>query len=105
MSHELVPVIDPERPTTVMYQGWVVSVATRDAYHLWRKSEFKRAIMDAHPDRGGSGRKVQFLIAKYRQWRRGERIRYGKLGLNPPGTRRSGEPVQIARPWRKAVAT
>ena len=88
---ELVRVIDPSRPTSIKRDGWSVSVATMDSYHLYQRSEFKRQIRESHPDHGGHATHFIAVLRRYRKWLREERVRYGKLGLRPPKNSRRGD--------------
>jgi len=78
---------DPTRPLELQHDGWRVSVATMDGYHLRTRASWRRQLAMSHPDhtaKEGSARKFCDTMEKYRRWLNEERVRYGKLGLTPP---------------------
>lgn len=79
------------RPTFLEHDGWRVSVATMDDYHLREWKQWKQRLKMAHPDfPGGLKSRFQVVAERYRRWKNEERVRYGKLGLRPPTDRMGG---------------
>lgn len=78
---------DPDRPLFVEKDGWRVSVATMDGYHLRERAHWIRRLALSHPDhpdKQGSCKKFIEMGGSYRKWMNEEKVRYARLGLVPP---------------------
>ena len=78
--------------------GWVVDLTVHDTYYLNKKREWKRKLVEAHPDRGGSPRLFRATERRRKAWQAEEWVYYLELGVDPPDGKKP--PEEFLKKWK-----